>query len=261
MPKFSANLSFLFPDLPFLDRFAAARAAGFSAVEFAFAYDHPADQVAAAAKAAGVEVVLMNLPPGDWDAGERGLGALEGRKADFHAALDQAIRYAEANGCRQLHAMAGAGPTAREDIFVENLAWAAERASKQGIALLIEPINVIDMPGYFLTLPEQARRIIERIAHPNLFLQLDLYHCQVMRGDLARQVEAHLASIRHIQIAGNPGRHEPDIGEINYRYLFDLMDNIGYLGWVGCEYKPAGDTVAGLGWARPYLPPREVSAG
>jgi 2-dehydrotetronate isomerase len=257
MPKLSANLSFLFPELPFLDRFAAAKAAGFSAVEFAFAYEHPADQVAAAAKAAAVEVVLMNLPPGDWDAGERGLSALAGRETDFHAALDRAILYAEAAGCRRLHAMAGVGPTAQEEIFVKNLAGAAARLAGRGIALLIEPINVIDMPGYFLTLPEQARRIIERINHPNLFLQLDLYHCQIMRGDLARQIEGHLPVIGHIQIAGNPGRHEPDVGEINYPYLFDLMNNLGYRGWVGCEYRPAGDTVGGLGWARPYLGPRE----
>jgi hydroxypyruvate isomerase len=249
----------MFPEVPFLERFQAAAAAGFSAVEFAFAYEHPPEQVAAAAKSAGVEVVLMNLPPGDWNAGERGLGALAGRRDDFRAALETAIRYAEANGCRQLHAMAGAGPTAKEDVFVENLAWAANRLTPLGIALLIEPINVIDMPGYFLTLPDQARRIIERVAHPNLHLQLDLYHCQIMRGDLARQIETHLPLVRHIQIAGNPGRHEPDVGEINYPYLFDLIDNLGYRGWVGCEYKPAGETAAGLGWARPYLRPKAGS--
>jgi len=259
MPRFTSNLSFMFPEVPFLERFQAAAAAGFSAVEFAFAYEHPPEQVAAAAKSAGVEVVLMNLPPGDWNAGERGLGALAGRRDDFRAALETAIRYAEANGCRQLHAMAGAGPTAKEDVFVENLAWAANRLAPLGIALLIEPINVIDMPGYFLTLPDQARRIIERVAHPNLHLQLDLYHCQIMRGDLARQIETHLPLVRHIQIAGNPGRHEPDVGEINYPYLFDLIDNLGYRGWVGCEYKPAGETAAGLGWARPYLRPKAGS--
>ena len=260
MPRFTSNLSFMFPEVPFLERFQAAAAAGFSAVEFAFAYEHPPEQVAAAAKSAGVEVVLMNLPPGDWNAGERGLGALAGRRDDFRAALETAIRYAEANGCRQLHAMAGAGPTAKEDVFVENLAWAANRLTPLGIALLIEPINVIDMPGYFLTLPDQARRIIERVAHPNLHLQLDLYHCQIMRGDLARQIETHLPLVRHIQIAGNPGRHEPDVGEINYPYLFDLIDNLGYRGWVGCEYKPAGETAAGLGWARPYLRPKAGSS-
>ena len=260
MPRFTSNLSFMFPEVPFLERFQAAAAAGFSAVEFAFAYEHPPEQVAAAAKSAGVEVVLMNLPPGDWNAGERGLGALAGRRDDFRAALETAIRYAEANGCRQLHAMAGAGPTAKEDVFVENLAWAANRLTPLGIALLIEPINVIDMPGYFLTLPDQARRIIERVAHPNLHLQLDLYHCQIMRGDLARQIEAHLPLVGHIQIAGNPGRHEPDVGEVNYPYLFDLIDNLGYRGWVGCEYKPAGETAAGLGWARPYLRPKAGSS-
>ena len=259
MPKFTSNLSFMFPEMPFLERFQAAAAARFPAVEFAFAYEYPPEQVAAAAKSAGVEVVLMNLPPGDWNAGERGLGALAGRRDDFRAALETAIRYAEANGCRQLHAMAGAGPTAKEDVFVENLAWAANRLAPLGIALLIEPINVIDMPGYFLTLPDQARRIIERVAHPNLHLQLDLYHCQIMRGDLARQIETHLPLVRHIQIAGNPGRHEPDVGEINYPYLFDLIDNLGYRGWVGCEYKPAGETAAGLGWARPYLRPKAGS--
>jgi len=253
MPRFTSNLSFMFPEFPFLERFQAAADAGFTAVEFAFAYEHPPEQVAAAAKQAGVEVVLMNLPPGDWNAGERGLGALAGRQADFRTALATAIRYAEANGCRQLHAMSGNGPSANEDVFVDNLTWAAAHLAPLGIALLIEPINVIDMPGYFLTLPDQARRIIERVGHPNLHLQLDLYHCQIMRGDLARQIEAHLPLVRHIQIAGNPGRHEPDVGEINYPYLFDLIDKLGYRGWVGCEYKPAGATAAGLGWATAYL--------
>ena len=259
MPKFTSHLSFMFPEVAFLERFQAAADAGFTAVEFAFAYEHPAEQVAAAAKSAGVEVVLMNLPPGDWNAGERGLGALAGRRDDFRAALAMAIRYAEANGCRQLHAMAGVGPTAKEDVFAENLAWAAEWLTPHGIALLIEPINVIDMPGYFLTLPDQAHRIIERVAHPNLHLQLDLYHCQIMRGDLARQIETHLPLVRHIQIAGNPGRHEPDVGEINYPYLFDLIDNLGYRGWIGCEYKPLGATAAGLGWAHSYLRPKAGS--
>jgi len=253
MPNLSANLSFLFPDRPFLERFRAAAAAGFRAVEFAFAYDHDPADVAKAARSAGVEVVLMNLPPGDWEAGERGLASLPGRQSDFAASLEKAIRYAEATGCPRLHAMAGSGNSCREDIFAANLAMAAERLATLGIALLIEPINLIDMPGYFLTMPEQACRIIDRVGHPNLFLQLDLYHCQIMRGDLARQLEGNLPRIRHIQIAGNPGRNEPDVGEINYPYLFDLMDNLGYSGWVGCEYKPAGDTLAGLGWARSYL--------
>ncbi len=253
MPTLSANLSFLFPELPFLARFGAAAEAGFRAVEFAFAYEHPEAAVAAAASAAGVEVVLLNLPPGDWSAGERGLAAVSGRQADFRRSLEQAIRYAEATSCCRVHIMAGAGADCREEVYVDNLAMAAERLAGSGIAALIEPINLIDMPAYFLNLPEQASRIIERVDHANLFLQLDLYHCQVMRGDLARRVEAHLPLIRHMQIAGNPGRHEPCVGEINYQYLFDFIDNVGYDGWLGCEYTPIGDTLAGLPWAKPYL--------
>jgi 2-dehydrotetronate isomerase len=253
MANLAANLSFLFPERPFLDRFQAAAAAGFRAVEFAFGYDHSEQEIAAAARSAGVEVVLMNLPPGDWEAGERGFAAVAGRERDFRASLEKAVRYAEATGCRQLHAMAGAGNTCREDVYAANLAWAATHLAPSGIALLIEPINLIDMPGYFLTLPDQARRLIDRLAHPNLFLQLDLYHCQVMRGDLARQIEAHFPVIRHMQIAGNPGRHEPDIGEINYRYLLEFIDKTGYRGWLGCEYKPLGDTEGGLRWAESYL--------
>jgi len=252
MLKFAANLSFLFPDRPFLDRFAAAAAAGFTAVEFAFAYEHSEGAVAAAAKNAGVQVVLMNLPPGNWEAGERGLTSLPGREAEFRESLARALRYAEAAGCRQLHVMAGAGPTCREDVFVANLREAATRAAEKGIRTLVEAINVIDMPGYFLTLPQQAADIIAKVGHPNLFLQLDLYHCQIMRGDLARQIEQHFPLIRHIQIAGNPGRFEPDQGEINYPFLFKRLENLGYDGWIGCEYKPAAQTEAGLGWIKPY---------
>jgi len=254
MLKFAANLSFLFPERPFLERFAAAAAAGFEAVEFAFAYEHPEAEVAAAAARADVQVVLMNLPPGDWAAGERGLAALPGRESDFRACLATALRYAEATGCRQLHAMAGAGPTCREETFAANLREAASVAQGRGVRILIEPINVLDMPGYFLTQPQQAADIIRKVAHPNLFLQLDLYHCQVMRGDLARQIELHWPLIRHIQIAGNPGRLEPDRGEINYPFLFNHLESLGYQGWIGCEYKPAAATEAGLAWIRPYLP-------
>jgi hydroxypyruvate isomerase len=253
MTKLSANLSFLFPERPFLARFQAAAEAGFTAVEFAFGYDYSEQEIAAAARSAGVEVVLMNLPPGDWGAGERGFAAVAGRERDFRASVEKALRYAEATGCRLLHAMAGAGDACREDVYAANLAWAASRLALAGITLVIEPINVIDMPGYFLTLPDQAHRLIDRLGHPNLFLQLDLYHCQVMRGDLARQIELHIPIVRHIQIAGNPGRHEPDIGEVNYNYIIGFIDEIGYRGWIGCEYKPAGDTNAGLVWASPYL--------
>jgi hydroxypyruvate isomerase len=253
MPRFAANLSFMFPEVAFLDRFAAARSAGFKAVEFAFAYDFPAGEVAAAAAAANVDVVLMNLPPGDWSAGERGLTALAGREGEFRAGLENAMAYAEACGCRQLHAMAGAGADCRDSVYIANLRYAAGLLASSDMRLLIEPINNRDMPGYFLTLPDQARAVIERVEAPNLFLQLDLYHCQVMRGDLATQFEFHFPLIRHIQIAGNPGRHEPDLGEIAYPFLFGLIDRLGYEGWIGCEYRPAGETRAGLGWLKPYL--------
>ena len=253
MPKFAANLSFLFPELNFLDRFAAARAAGFKAVEFAFAYEHPADTIAESAAASNVEIVLMNLPPGDWSAGQRGLAALAGREGEFRASLETAVAYAEACGCRQLHAMAGAGPACQEAVYIANLRYAATRLASAGIRLLIEPINDHDIPGYFVTRPDHARALIERIDSANLFLQLDLYHCQVMRGDLASQIEIHFPLIRHIQIAGNPGRHEPDLGEINYTFLFALIDRLGYEGWIGCEYRPVGSTRAGLGWLKPYV--------
>ncbi len=253
MPKFAANLSMLFPELSFLDRFAAARAAGFEAVEFAFAYEHPADRIAAAAAASKVEIVLMNLPPGDWGAGERGLAALAGREGEFRASLETAVAYAQASGCRQLHAMAGVGAACQEAVYIANLRYATARLASVGVRLLIEPINDRDIPGYFLTRPDQARALIEQVGSDNLFLQLDLYHCQVMRGDLANQFEVHFPLIRHIQIAGNPGRHEPDLGEINYPFLFALIDRLGYAGWIGCEYGPVGDTRAGLGWLKPYL--------
>jgi hydroxypyruvate isomerase len=254
MLKFAANLSFLFPERPFLERFAAAAAAGFKAVEFAFAYEHPEADIAAAAARAGVQVVLMNLPPGDWAAGERGLAALPGREAEFRTSLATALRYAAATGCRQLHAMAGAGLACREETFAANLREAATLAQQKGVRILIEPINNLDIPGYFLTQPQQAGDIIRKIAHPNLFLQLDLYHCQVMRGDLARQIDLHWPIIRHIQIAGNPGRFEPDRGEINYPFILKHLESLGYDGWIGCEYKPAAVTEAGLAWIRPYLP-------
>jgi hydroxypyruvate isomerase len=237
MPRFAANLSFLFPEMGFLDRFAAARAAGFKAVEFAFAYEHPAAEIAAAAAAANVEIVLMNLPPGDWGAGERGLAAVAGREGEFRACLE----------------MAGAGSGCQEAVYIANLRYAGARLISAGIRLLVEPINDRDIPGYFLTRPDQARAVIEQVGASNLFLQLDLYHCQVMRGDLASQFETHFPLIRHIQIAGNPGRHEPDLGEINYPFLFALIDRLGYEGWIGCEYRPVGDTRAGLGWLKPYL--------
>lgn len=257
MPKFVANLSFLFQEVGFLDRFEVAASVGFSGVEYLFPYDFPAEDLAKRLKALGLEQVLFNLPPGDWATGERGIAALPEREAMFEESVERALAYARTLGCPQVHAMAGIPPRAAqrgkcEEVYVRNLRFAAEKLKPHAIRLLIEPINTRDIPGYFLNTVAQARRVIEKVGSDNLFIQMDLYHCQVMEGDLAEKIRANLGLIRHFQIAGNPGRHEPDIGEVNYPYLFDLMDELGYRGWVGCEYRPKGNTVAGLGWARRY---------
>lgn len=257
MPNLAANLSMMFTEVPFLDRFAAAAGAGFGAVEYLFPYEWPADTLAERLAAEGLQQVLFNLPPGDWEKGERGLAALPGREDDFRQALEQALTYAKTLDCPQVHAMAGLAATdgartAMADTYVSNLKWAADRCARDGIGLLIEPINPFDIPGYFLNHSYQARRIIAAVGHPNLKLQCDLYHMQRLEGHLAETLDACWDVIGHIQIAGVPGRHEPDRGEINYPYLFDRIDAKGYQGWIGCEYRPEGDTVAGLGWARRY---------
>jgi 2-dehydrotetronate isomerase len=257
MPKFAANLSFIFQEVEFLDRFAAAAECGFKAVEYLGAYDHSPETVAARLERHGLVQALFNMPPGNWAAGERGLAALSGREAEFRAGVDTALTYAKATNCRLLHAMAGLVPDDRdrgeaERTYVGNLRYAAERAAAAGVTVIIEPINTRDIPGYFLNTTTQAIAVIDRVGHPNLQLQLDLYHVQIMEGDLAHRIRALAGRYPHIQIAGNPGRHEPDIGEINYPFLFDLLDEVGYAGWIGCEYRPERDTRAGLGWARPY---------
>jgi hydroxypyruvate isomerase len=254
MPKFSANLSFLFPDLPFLDRFAAAAKAGFCAVEFAFAYDHAPSEVAKRLADHGLTQALFNLPPGD-RSGDRGLAALPGREADFRAGLDRALVLARATNCKRLHVMAGTYPADAdrdlgESVYVDNLRIAADAMAAEGIVLTIEPLNTRDNPGYFLTTSAQAIAILDKVGRDNARLQLDLYHCQIMEGDLANHIERLLPRTGHVQIAGNPGRHEPDRGEINYPFLFDLLDEQGYDGWVGCEYRPHAGTVEGLGWAK-----------
>jgi hydroxypyruvate isomerase len=257
MPRFSANLGFLFQEVSFFDRFEAAARAGFRGVEHGFPYEAPPEDIADRLKACGLEQVLCNLPPGDPAQGERGVAALPGREEVFAACVERALKYAKVLSCPCLHAMAGTPPArvSREDCeaaFVRNLRWAADTLRPHGIRLLIEPLNTRDNPGYFLTTMAQARQLIERVGSDNLFAQMDLYHCQVMRGDLAEEIKAHLPLVGHIQIAGNPGRHEPDIGEINYPYLFDLLDDLGYADWVGCEYRPRVSTAAGLGWGRAY---------
>jgi hydroxypyruvate isomerase len=253
MPRFAANLTMMFNEVPFLDRFAAARRMGFEAVEFLSPYDHPADTVANAAKAAGLAVVLHNAALGNWGAGERGLGALPARKADFDAAMEQAFAYARTLACPRLHVMCGrTHEGADRDTFVANLKAYADRAAGMGIKLVIEPINTMDMPDYFLNDIDQAASIIEEVGPEKVGLQFDIYHRQVQRGDIARAFERTLAYISHVQIADNPGRNEPGTGEIGWAHLFAMMDRLGYRGWVGCEYKPAGNTEAGLAWRQRY---------
>ncbi|MEX4010685.1 2-oxo-tetronate isomerase [Neoaquamicrobium sediminum] len=254
MPRLSANLSMLFQEYDFLDRFDAAVRAGFESVEYVSPYEYPADEIAARLERAGLEQALFNLPVGDWAAGERGLAVLPDRIDEFRRSVDTAAHYAQALGCRQVNCLAGIGPqdiapAELETVFVENLRYAAGRLGEACIRLLIEPINDrIDMPGFFLTGTRQALDIIDKVDSDNLFLQYDIYHMQIMEGDIARTIEANLPRIGHIQVAGHPGRHEPDIGEINYPFLFDHLDQIGYLGWVGAEYRPRGRTEEGLGW-------------
>jgi hydroxypyruvate isomerase len=254
MPRFAANISTMFTERPLLERIGAAAAAGFAAVECQFPYEQPPAALKAALDAAGIPLILCNTPPGDFAAGERGLAALPGREADFAAALDQALAYAAALGVTRLHVMAGIRPAGAAEAacleaFAANLAAAAPKAAAAGVTLLLEPINSRDIPGYLLTTPRQAAALIERLALPNLKLQYDFYHVQIMQGDLARGFERFQPVIGHVQFAGVPERHEPDRGEVAFDYLFALLDRLGYDGWVGAEYFPAGRTEDGLGWA------------
>ena len=253
MVKLAANLTFLFNEVPFLDRFEAAAKAGFTAVEYMSPYDYPAGELAARLAGSGLKQVLFNLPAGDWAKGERGIAVLADRVAEFRDGVRKAIDYAHALGCTQVNCLAGlvsigASVEDMRAIFVANLAYAAAAMQSEGIRLLIEPINTRDIPGFFLTGSRQALELIDEVGSDNLFLQYDIYHMQVMEGDLARSIETNLPRIAHIQVADNPGRHEPGTGEINYPFLFDHLDRIGYSGWVGCEYKPATSTTEGLGW-------------
>jgi len=261
MPRFAANLSMLYNEHAFLDRFAAAAADGFDAVEFLFPYEHPAAELATRLKAHGLQQVLFNSPPGDWARGERGLACLPGREDEFRRGVARAIQYAQALACPRVHLMAGLVPAgveraALQAVYLDNLAWAAAQA--RDIHFLIEPINTRDIPGFFLNRQDHAHEIVQLVDAPNLKVQMDLYHCQIVEGDLAKKVEAYLPTGRvgHFQIAGVPERHEPDVGELNYPYLFALIDRLGYDGAIGCEYRPRdsgpGGTTAGLGWLQPY---------
>jgi len=261
MPKFAANLSLMFNEVAFMDRFAAAAQAGFDAVEFLFPYEHPADDIARALRTHGLANVLFNLPPGDWAAGERGMAALPGREAEFRESVALALRYARALGTPRLHAMAGVLPAdadrgAYRATYVANLGYAAAEAAREGIDVLVEPLNPRDVPGYLVRTQAEAHAIREAVGAANLKVQMDLYHCQIVEGDVATRLRRFLPHVGHIQIAGVPDRHEPDTGELNYRYLFRLLDDLGYQGWVGCEYRPANGTVAGLAWMRTFGCPR-----
>ncbi|TMJ58071.1 MAG: hydroxypyruvate isomerase family protein [Alphaproteobacteria bacterium] len=257
MPKFAANLSFIFQEVGFLERFAAAAACGFQGIEYLSPYEYPPEVIAEQLKRHGLEQALFNMPPGDWAAGERGIAALPGREQEFRDGVETALTYAKATNCRLVHAMAGLVPegsdrAAAQRAYVANLRHAAERLAPESVTVVIEPINNRDIPGYYLNTTTQAMQVIGAVGHPNLKLQLDLYHVQIMEGDLAHRIRALAGRYPHVQIAGNPGRHEPDVGEINYPFLFDLLDELGYSGWIGCEYRPKGETRAGLGWARRY---------
>jgi hydroxypyruvate isomerase len=253
MPRLAANLSWLFTEVPFLDRFEAAAAAGFRAVEFLQPYEFPPGEIAARLERHGLEHVLFNLPSGDASKGERGLAAVPGREAEFMLNVERALDYAKATGCTRLHATAGnASGSEAEAAYIANLRAAADFLAPRGITLLIEPLNTRDAPGYFLSTTGAALRILGRVGRANVSLQLDLYHCQIMEGDLARHIRDLAGRFGHVQIAGVPERHEPDTGEVNYEYVLGLLDETGYAGWVGCEYRPKAGTLAGLGWARAW---------
>ncbi len=265
MPQFAANLSMLYNDVDFLDRFAAAAADGFTAVEYLFPYAYASEELAARLKAHGLRQVLFNAPPGNWEAGERGIACLPGREAEFREGLGQALAYAKALDCPRVHVMAGLVPAGHDAAtvratYVANLRHAAGEAAKLGVDLLIEPINGRDMPGFFLSRQDQAHALVAEIDAPNVKVQMDLYHAQIVEGDLAMKLRHYLPTghVGHLQIAGVPERHEPDVGELNYSYLFRLLDELGYQGWIGCEYRPARGaaphaTSDGLGWLKPWL--------
>lgn len=260
MPRFAANLTMMYTEHAFLDRFAAASADGFAAVEFLFPYAF--DRAALAQRLADHDLkqVLFNAAPGNWEAGERGVACLPGREDEFRRAFsEQALPYAQALGCPRVHVMAGLAPVGAnhaelEDVYVKNLHWAAGQAASAGVDVLIEPINTRDIPGFFLNRQDQAHAIIARVGASNLKVQMDLYHCQIVEGDVAMKLRQYIPTghVGHIQIAGVPERHEPDVGELHHPYLFDVLDELGFEGYVGCEYRPRAGTSQGLGWFEAY---------
>jgi len=257
MPRLAANLSMMFNEVPFLDRFAAAGKAGFKAVEFLFPYEYPAADLRARLADAGLTQALFNAPPGDWGKGERGLASLPGRQAEFRAGIVKALDYATVLESPLVHVMAGIPPAGTSPytaaaLYAANLAWAGEQALAAGKRIVIEPINHRDMPGFYLNTVEQGAAIVEALGRDRIGLQFDIYHCQVTQGDLVKRLEALMPVVGHIQIADVPARNEPGTGEIGWDFVLPRIDALGYTGWVGCEYRPAGDTVAGLAWRQRY---------
>jgi hydroxypyruvate isomerase len=258
MLRFAANLTFMYGEHPFPERFAAAAKDGFTAVEYLFPYEHPPEQLASWLKQHGLRQVLFNAPPGDWAAGDRGLVSLPGREEEFRAAMHKALQYARILQCPRIHVMAGVHTrgvdrAVMRKTFVGNLQWAAEIAEDAGVGLLIEPINPRDMPGYFLNRQDEAHSIVEEVKSPALQVQMDLYHCQIVEGDVSMKLRKYLPhGVGHIQIASVPSRNEPDSGELNYDYVFGVMEEVGYKGWIGCEYRPRAGTSEGLGWLKKW---------
>jgi len=257
MPKFAANLSMMFNEVPFPQRFAAAAMAGFTAVEFLFPFDYKPEEVAGWLKENKLENVLFNMPPGNWAGGERGLTSLPDRVEEFRAGVATTIKYAKAMGTPRVHAMAGNFPAGGDRakhraVYVENLRYAAREVAKHNLMLVIEPINKRDMPAFFLNYQAEGHAIREEVGEPNLKVQMDFYHTQVQEGDVAMKLRKYFDNIGHIQVASVPDRNEPDDGELNYPYLFRLLDELKFQGWVGCEYRPKAGTVEGLGWLKPF---------
>ncbi|MCW2256452.1 hydroxypyruvate isomerase [Providencia alcalifaciens] len=255
MAKFAANLSMMFNEVPFIQRFERAAHASFSGVEYLFPYEESAEAIATELAKYNLTQVLFNMPAGDWAAGERGMASIPDREDEFAQGVQTALKYAKALGCKQIHAMAGKldvrfTPEQQQACFIKNIQYAADVMAECGIRVLIEPINIRDMPGYFLTTQKQAEALLPEIARENVFIQLDLYHCQIMEGDLLKTIERLWGKFSHIQIASVPYRHEPDNGEVNYSWIFNQLDEMGYQGWLGCEYHPAGRTEDGLGWLK-----------
>ena len=258
MPKFNANLTMMFNEFDFMERFKQARQQGFKGVEILFPYAHPKEEIGEELSKNNLELVLFNMPPGDFETGDRGLACIPDRIAEFQESVSTAINYAAPLNCKKFHCMAGLRPSTGnneiiEETFIENVRFAADACRAHKIEVLIEPINNRDMPGYFLNYSDQATKLIEAIDRPNVGLQYDIYHMQIMEGDLTPSIESLLPQIRHMQLADTPGRHEPGTGEINYAFLLSTIDDLGYEGWIGCEYRPEKDTISGLEWIKPYL--------